>query len=469
MPKHNNILATSLMDRMTFDERTSVSGKPRSNSILFWKVGQVKLKANLVLTVAGEIFCFAFNPDNPKIVCAGLGSGQVVVWNFTDLDLDTVFSESKGIENKLDDDEEEDQRIFIQPQFISNLESSQPFAVTDIHWLPIHKQYKEQSNAFTEQFISVGGGEHLSVWDINPPVANKRKKRKLQPKLTCVLAPKLLGLQNTPICTKIQFCEEQAPTETEKGEENEKVLSTEVFFGTEKGSFGLANLELAKNPSGKKPANHEVLFINENVHYLCISSIESCPHLEGLYLSVADWRFMIWKRGKVFPLFTSPCLGYVTCACFCPSRPAVIIVGKSDGSLDVWDLLESSSNPVLKNIPVSTVAITALQFRPNSLEKDLKLATADKKGTTRILKIPSSFIHSALGRENETELLLKFYDREIKAHLYFSERMKKCEKETGKANEGKEASSTQVDDLQQDFQDMELKMRKELGLLVEDQ
>jgi len=466
MPKHNDILATSLMGRMSFDERVSVSGKPRTNSILFWKAGQVKLKANLVLTVVGEIFCFAFNPDNPKIVCAGLGSGQVVVWNFTDLDLDNIFSEKNGPECKVDDDEEEDKRTFIQPQFISHLESSQPFAVTDIHWLPLNKQFnKEQLNGFTEQFISVGGGEHLSVWDINPPVGHKKKKRKVQPKLTCVLAPKLMGLKKNPICTKIQFCKEKT-MQTKNEEEKEDVGFNEVFFGTEMGDFGLANLTLVKNPSGKKPENQEVLFINENVHYLCVSNVESCPHVEDLYLSAADWRFMIWKRGKQFPLFTSPCHGYVTCACFCPSRPAVILVGKSDGSLDIWDLLESSSGPVLKNVPVSTVAITTLQFRPHSLENDLKLAIADKRGTTRILKIPSTFTHSALGRENETELLLEFYDREISAHLYFSSRTEASSKaENIQPEEVKTEKS--IDALENEYKEMEEKMRKELGLSEE--
>ena len=70
--------------------------------------------------------------------------------------------------------------------------------------------------------------------------------------------------------------------------------------------------------------------------------------MSSLYLTVGDWTLNLRKEGVSAPLFASPfCPVLYTCGAFSPSRPAVIFVGRSDGFIDIWDLLDRTHEPSL--------------------------------------------------------------------------------------------------------------------------
>eukprot|EP00484_Ammonia_sp_Unknown_P022624 CAMPEP_0197023826 /NCGR_PEP_ID=MMETSP1384-20130603/4466_1 /TAXON_ID=29189 /ORGANISM="Ammonia sp." /LENGTH=1061 /DNA_ID=CAMNT_0042452103 /DNA_START=67 /DNA_END=3252 /DNA_ORIENTATION=+ len=146
-------------------------------------------------------------------------------------------------------------------------------------------------------------------------------------------------------------------------------------------------------------------------HFLDMKSISISPHFCDIYLSIADWRFCIWRNNEL--IFVSPYSGsYICCGCWSPTRPAVIITAKYDGSVDVWDLLDQTHSPVFKNSPISSVAITSIVFSPfakNSKNGGQQLAVGDANGNLRILQIPRNF---AIPLSNEKLLMAQFYEKE---------------------------------------------------------
>ena len=114
-----------------------------------------------------------------------------------------------------------------------------------------------------------------------------------------------------------------------------------------------------------------------------------CPFFSELLLSVGGWTFCLWKEGvQEGPIFESSCSDVRRLSgCWCPSRPGVFFIGRTDGYLEVWDLMDRSHEPVMKQ-NVSGSALTTLE--PFSLTKDVMLlAIGDSNGTLHLLQVCS--------------------------------------------------------------------------------
>ena len=120
--------------------------------------------------------------------------------------------------------------------------------------------------------------------------------------------------------------------------------------------------------------------------YYTISVVRS-PFFSELVLSVGGWTFCLWKEGlHQGPIFESSCSDVRRLSgCWSPSRPGVFFIGRTDGYLEVWDLMDRSHEPIMKQ-NVSSSALTALD--PLSLTKELMLlAIGDSNGTLNLLQV----------------------------------------------------------------------------------
>lgn len=98
---------------------------------------------------------------------------------------------------------------------------------------------------------------------------------------------------------------------------------------------------------------------------------------EDIFLSLHDYHFCLWKVECDVPIFSSPVLegAHITSGCFSPTRPGVIIIGRSDGYLDFWDLTDQSHTYIRHEHVVSS-GISTLNFQkelPNILVNDIKI------------------------------------------------------------------------------------------------
>jgi hypothetical protein len=97
-----------------------------------------------------------------------------------------------------------------------------------------------------------------------------------------------------------------------------------------------------------------------------------------------------------------------------PSRPGVILLGKVDGTVDVWDFTDQSHMPSM-TAPVASSKITSMSFRDGSI-----LAVGDEKGNLHIVEMPRT-LRKKVG--NEGVLIENFFDSEDRRVKYVAARM----------------------------------------------
>ena len=106
----------------------------------------------------------------------------------------------------------------------------------------------------------------------------------------------------------------------------------------------------ADNPTGN------VLMHYNNRYFRPVLYFERSPFFNDIFLTVHDFHFSLWAKGRPKAIFMSPNLDNCsyTCGKFSPSRPGVIYLCKSNGEIDTWDLLDESHsiNIFRYNLPI---------------------------------------------------------------------------------------------------------------------
>ncbi|EER12551.1 hypothetical protein, conserved [Perkinsus marinus ATCC 50983] len=164
---------------------------------------------------------------------------------------------------------------------------------------------------------------------------------------------------------------------------------------------------------------------------------------KDLMLAVSDWEFSLWYIGGSAPSLTRPRRAnmdeeeeegdevetarpvksladrirepifrsaapsnYFACGACSPSRPAVLYLGRVDGSVDVWDFTDQSHQPLM-SFPVTAAGLTSMTFCPEG--KSL-MAVGDDHGHLHVLKLPVNLVW---GPDREEEIV-----RQILDHAY---------------------------------------------------
>eukprot|EP01084_Bolivina_argentea_P316034 547726_1 len=363
-----------------------------------------------------------------------------------------------------------------------------------------------------EQFMSISGDGAILFWAIEAPKqTEKEKKKNEKAKWIPIYSKKLskTSLSESLFADKEthdRFCEmEKECEETDDDDDDGSGKESEMIFGckmcltpvlgkmcigTELGEFCMVNYgkitgefasergSLLLSAAARSSASYAAVSVEEEKeedavqqqnnekqlrnsilstssamrkqHLLDIKSVCISPHFGDIYLTIGDWRFCIWRNNKL--IFVSPySSSYICCGCWSPTRPAVIITAKYDGTLDIWDLLDQTHAAVYKNAPISSTAITSIMFSPNSNEKT-QLAVADQNGNLRILQIPRNF---AIPLNNEKCAMACFYEKESvrikfinkrsKMHKKIKIQMDRAKKEEEKENQQKQAAAAAND------------------------
>lgn len=93
-----------------------------------------------------------------------------------------------------------------------------------------------------------------------------------------------------------------------------------------------------------------------------VCCIAISPFLPDTLLTACDYSFSLWRAGCTRPLFTSPPAPCPLAGCaWSPTRPSVLLITRSDGTVDVWDLSESTASPALC-VPLVSHPLCAMQF-----------------------------------------------------------------------------------------------------------
>ena len=75
-------------------------------------------------------------------------------------------------------------------------------------------------------------------------------------------------------------------------------------------------------------------------HHGPITSLQRNPAATTVYASAGDWGVRIWTEKIRSPIIVLPYApAIVTAVAWSPTRPAVLFATRTDGVLDIWDLL----------------------------------------------------------------------------------------------------------------------------------
>lgn len=157
------------------------------------------------------------------------------------------------------------------------------------------------------------------------------------------------------------------------------------------------------------------------VHDGGVHTVQRSPFYKDIILTVGGWNVAIWKEGVMTgPLLQSSCAPKrYTSGHWSLTRPGVFYIGREDGYVDIWDLLEKTHEPAQSQ----NICITMITYiKPQTFSaKQQFLAVADYYGTLHILEIPWTLSHPSL---NEVSSISHYFEREVK-HLEYVEQRKK--------------------------------------------
>ncbi|MBN3313246.1 WDR63 protein, partial [Atractosteus spatula] len=256
-------------------------------------------------------------------------------------------------------------------------------------------------------------------------------------------------------------------------------VSTQIFVGTEDGELIYTDWKMEKdNDSGKmissKPSHRFV------AHDGLVHTVKRSPFFNDIILSVGGWTFAIWKEGVMRgPILQSSCSKKrCTVGHWSLSRPGVFFIGKEDGNIEVWDLLEKT-HEASQTQNITTASITCIKPWIVSSKQHF-LAVSDELGTLHILEIPWTLRRPS---SNEKSSMSSYFEREVSHLEYFMKRREfraKEKKDMEAAEQRKktepiipEKSAEQIEEeVQKEYEnylELENKILKEMGLLPEEE
>eukprot|EP00292_Cryptomonas_paramecium_P009868 CAMPEP_0113689768 /NCGR_PEP_ID=MMETSP0038_2-20120614/17377_1 /TAXON_ID=2898 /ORGANISM="Cryptomonas paramecium" /LENGTH=266 /DNA_ID=CAMNT_0000610935 /DNA_START=9 /DNA_END=806 /DNA_ORIENTATION=- /assembly_acc=CAM_ASM_000170 len=194
------------------------------------------------------------------------------------------------------------------------------------------------------------------------------------------------------------------------------------YCGTEDGELVCGSWVKAEaaNPFGNKEEEEGgksgSTFVQNRLRcqYGPVVALQKSPFFDDVLLTVGDWTFNVFKMGDgaeeggvETPVLVGPySKSYLTCGRFSPTRPGVFVIGRADGRLEVWDLLDHSNQAAVEHA-LGTDAVTAIEFWSDPGGGVQLLAVGDDKGTLHILEIPRSLRVARMGASHVKALLMR--------------------------------------------------------------
>ena len=107
-----------------------------------------------------------------------------------------------------------------------------------------------------------------------------------------------------------------------------------------------------------------------------------------------------------------------TAGCWSPSRAGVCFIGKSNGTIDIWDFMDQSHKWTMQ-YSVGSIGISSMTFHESSQNI---MAVGLQEGTLHILELPFTLVRK-VGDEDRT--MNEYWGREIDSVKYFNRRFEK--------------------------------------------
>ncbi|XP_040843173.1 dynein intermediate chain 3, axonemal [Ochotona curzoniae] len=522
-PTIYGLIAVSVAVRLSFENRVQFSGKLllQPSLILFWSFSD-PIHPQLMLESPDDIFCFQFCPSDPNIIAGGCINGQVVMWDITSHadrieNIKAGGSRSKKVALKpmfLLEPDSNKEAMYIRHCAVSSIENGHKKVITDIHWLSdtfeinrLGSVYENRSG-ISCQLVTCSADCTICFWDIRPQktltpqVTEKKKEETIEIPFDVPSTFLHLDLAWKPL-TKLRLSKgetslDHCPTKISLKEDHllykaqDKMLlqtkavkagemnpyhnlevgmsnylkpidefCTKFFVGTEEGEVIYTDWKMERDPeTGRLMTKKPVSLYT--VHDGAVHTVQRSPFYNDIILTIGGWNVAIWKEGIMTgPLLQSCCAPKrYTSGHWSLTRPGVFYIGREDGYIDIWDLLEKTHEPALSQ----NICITMITYiKPWTFSaKQQFIAIADYYGTLHILEIPWTLSHPSA---NEASSVNHYFEREVR-HLEYVEQRRSIREQEKKEME-LEKEKKKVKAYQKSKEQMEAELKSDYESYLE--
>ncbi|CAF0718048.1 unnamed protein product [Brachionus calyciflorus] len=470
-PELKGIVAMSLAENFNFYDRMDNISKSviTPSMILIWSFFD-PIQPKLFLEAPDDVFSFAFSHSDPNIIAGGCINGQVVLWDISPWE--------ERIKNPRGDHRDkdlfipgfEDETYFQTPRIrycaLSSLEHGHSSPITDIFWLPDHfeidrmgfpTESKDHKNC---QLMTAATDNQILFWDTRSKSANTKKKdsdlpmnvpdtfkhlgnwrpllkvslpcsdpggdfaptkfsiaEKQGDKSTIELEDKL-EIEKKEDPNKGQFVAGHGKPTSGKGSRLLQHLNTRISVGTEDGQYVYVDWLPQKDADTSKLTTSKAEWY-QSILDGPIVAMKRSPFFKDIILIAGGTGFNIWRE-KVFSgalLQTKSFSKRICDAEWSPTRPGVFFIAKSDGTVDIWDLLDRTHVPILTQ-SISINKLTYLSCKIVASNQQL-IALGDSMGTLHIMEVPWSLRRVVSG---EYQAVKAYFARETERRDYVKQR-----------------------------------------------
>jgi WD40 repeat protein len=463
-PTIPGVVAVACSLKQSFNERVERPVNGNICHVLLWRLSN-PIDPVVLLEAPDDIYSIAFNPDDPDVLAGGCINGQVVLWN---LQMFRSKLERVGTvprETKTEDTPGEATQTktpVLRYEAVTAIEYGHRCSVMDIQWLPTEMYMNNKGHmvipptSTTTQLISIAADETAMVWDVTPPedkdkkaaaaaiggapvvqheVPNPWALKGLTANAPWKATIKDLDLNWRPVLKVFlntdantdnggrRFCFCPPPKDfklpkTPDQEYDTSSLSSNIFVGTERGAILYLDWQPPESDSGKLGVQKVKTAIA--AHHGPVNTLKRSPFIPELLLSVGGSSFAIWKED----LLEKPIVEWLMAGSgmtdgeWSPQRPGVFFISKADGSVDIWDLCDTSYTPTVTAQVCSPSPITSLRISPlMSAAGQCFMAASDDNAVLHVLEIPVALRQAGKNELQQMEHLIENEIIRIKASL----------------------------------------------------
>ncbi|GAA6221340.1 WD repeat-containing protein 63 [Lates japonicus] len=490
-PTIYGVIAVALIEKKEERFSESTASEVRPSLIVFYSFSDPS-NPQLLLECPDDIFAFEFCPSDPNIIVGGCMNGQVVLWDISAHVTHLQGTQSSGKKASVNtdtfdlDDNKENKTPVVRYCAVSALESSHKARITDVQWLPPTFEVTrtglpvENKHNISVQVVTCSPDCAIMFWDVRMPkllsqsVSDKKQNVDQKTQMSSYSVPDtfkhldrtwkpLFRVSLPRISTSGEYaplkfnfepytCSSNKDRDTEEADENDdssKIIpdysqlrvpsaktltaledvNTKLYFGTEDGEIGYTDWKLGKDDSGRLHSAKPLSCIG--IHHWLVNTVQRSPFLKDIILTTGGWNFAIWKEGIMDgPIILSPSSEQVcTVGCWSLSRPAVFFIGKDDGSIEVWNLLEKTSEPAQVHAHITNAKITSITPWI-AAPKQHFLAVTDELGMVRVFEIPKTLYIPSRSEGLSVKKYFELEEERLKDYLKKEELWAKEKKET---------------------------------------